>query len=348
MKKYIYLTFATALLFAAGCGKGEFFPGPTLNIGDAPVITSPADASAIVLTEDQAANTFSVTWTPAQFGFSAAATYSVEIDRAGNDFGSPVVLGSSTGQSLNITVAKLNTALFTTMSLPGEAASNIEMRLVVKISPEVPEVYSAPVALTVTPYTIVIIYPQLQVPGSYQGWNPADNTTVIYSAKSDRKYDGYIYFPDPNTEFKYTDGPTWDLGYGDNGADGTLESDGGATNIKAADPGMYRLKADLNNLTHSFAKYSWGVIGSATPTGWDSDTDMTYDAAGKKLTLTMNLVAGAIKFRVNDDWAVNLGDTDANATLEYGGSDIAVTDPGNYTIDLILSGAIPTYKLKKN
>ena len=346
MKKYIYLTFAAAVLFAAGCGKGEFFPGPTLNIGDAAVITSPADGSAIVLTEDKAADPFMVTWTAADFGFSAAATYTVQLDKAGNDFANAVSLGNSTGLELNTTVAKLNTALFTTLGLPGEAASNIEMRLAVKISPEVPEVYSAPVTLTVTPYTIVIVYPQLQVPGSYQGWNEKDNTTVIFSAKSDGKYEGYIYFPDPGAEFKYTVGPSWDTNYGDTGADGTL--DAGGDNIKLTDAGMYRLNANLNNLTHTFAKYSWGIIGSATPTGWDSDTDLTYDAAGNKLTITMDLVAGAIKFRANDDWAVNLGDDDANATMEYGGSDIVVAEAGNYTIDLILSGAIYTYKLKKN
>ncbi|MBK6932311.1 MAG: hypothetical protein IPH12_16215 [Saprospirales bacterium] len=55
-----------------------------------------------------------------------------------------------------------------------------------------------------------------------------------------------------------------------------------------------------------------------------------------------------MKFRANDDWAVNLGDNDANKSLEYGGSDIVITDPGNYTIDLILSGAVYTYKVKKN
>lgn len=346
MKKYIYLTFAAALLFAAGCGKGEFFPGPTLNIGDAPVITSPADGSAIVLLESQAGDDFQIDWTPAEFGFTAATTYTVQVDRAGNDFANAVTLGNSTGTSLKSTVAKLNTALFTTLGLPGEAASNVEMRLVAKISPEVPEVYSAPVTLTITPYTIVIVYPYLHVPGSYQGWNPADESTVIYSAKSDDKYEGYIYFPDPNVAFKYTVTPSWDVNYGDTGADGTLDANG--DDIKLVDPGMYRLNVNLNTLTHTYSKYSWGIIGSSTPTGWDSDTDMIYDAANNKLTITMDLVEGAIKFRVNDDWAVNLGDDDANGTLEYGGADIMVTEAGNYTVDLILSGAVYTYKLKKN
>lgn len=347
MKKYFFLTLAAAaLLFAGGCGKGEFSPGPTLKIGNKAAITSPADASSIVLTEDQAANPFEVKWTAADFGFDAATTYTVEIDRAGNDFANAVVLGNSTGLALNTTVAKFNTALFTTLSLPGETASNIEMRLMVKISPEVPVQYSDPVTLTVTPYTIVIVYPQLQVPGAYQGWNPADNSTVIYSLKSDGKFEGYINFPDPNNAFKYTDGPSWDTNWGDTGADGTL--DPGGDDIKTVDAGLYRLKVNLNDLTHSFTLTNWGVIGDATPTGWDSDTNMTYDAANNKLTVTMDLVAGGLKFRANDDWAINLGDNDANNSLEYDGANISIADPGNYTIDLILSGAVYTYKIKKN
>ena len=34
---------------------------------------------------------------------------------------------------------------------------------------------------------------------------------------------------------------------------------------------------------------------------------MTWDATNKVLKVTLNLTVGAIKFRANDDWAVNLG-----------------------------------------
>ena len=75
---------------------------------------------------------------------------------------------------------------------------------------------------------------------------------------------------------------------------------------------------------------------------------MTYDPVANKWTITLNLVAGEIKFRANDDWAINFGDDGANKALEYGGANIAVAEDGNYTIDLILSGAVYTYKIKKN
>ncbi len=105
---------------------------------------------------------------------------------------------------------------------------------------------------------------------------------------------------------------------------------------------------NLNALTHNFLKTDWGLIGSSTPTGWDSDTDMVYDAVSGTLKLTLDLVEGFIKFRANDAWDINLGDDGGNRIMEYGGADIPIAEAGNYTIELILNQANYTYKLTKN
>ncbi|MCA6079186.1 SusF/SusE family outer membrane protein [Fulvivirga sedimenti] len=53
-----------------------------------------------------------------------------------------------------------------------------------------------------------------------------------------------------------------------------------------------------------------GVIGSATPTGWDSDTDMTQDPDNPYVwTITMTFVDGEAKFRADNAWALNWGST---------------------------------------
>jgi hypothetical protein len=53
---------------------------------------------------------------------------------------------------------------------------------------------------------------------------------------------------------------------------------------------------------------SVGIIGSATPTGWDSDTDMlTTDNV--TYTLHMTFVTGEAKFRQDDAWTINWGAT---------------------------------------
>jgi starch-binding outer membrane protein SusE/F len=75
---------------------------------------------------------------------------------------------------------------------------------------------------------------------------------------------------------------------------------------------------------------------------------MTYDAVENALVITTNLVVGEIKFRANDDWAINFGDDGNNKTLEYGGANIPVAEAGNYTIKLKLNAAKYKYTITKN
>ncbi|NBW34990.1 MAG: SusF/SusE family outer membrane protein [Cytophagia bacterium] len=52
-------------------------------------------------------------------------------------------------------------------------------------------------------------------------------------------------------------------------------------------------------------QYAWGIIGAATSTGWDSDTDLNYEGkAGNTYTWrgTFTLTAGEFKFRTNNAW----------------------------------------------
>ena len=346
MKKYILLSLMAFLVLGA-CEKDEL--GPVLNVVDKPVITSPSGGASVVLTQENAASSFSVvTWRMANFNFVAGIEYTVEMDKAGNNFANTIDLGRAQQLKLEgVTNETVNTKMLSN-EFPGEAPAAMELRIAANVNPEVPTVYSDPVAITITPYTVVIDYPKLQVPGSHQGWDPANESTVIFSLKSNGKYEGYINFPNPNVEFKYTDGPSWDTNWGDSGLDGTLDLNG--DNIIAADAGLYKLNVNINDLTHTLEKTDWGVIGDATPTGWDSDTDMVYDESSGTLKVTLDLIGGGnkIKFRANDDWALNLGDDDANGDLQYGGADITIEEAGNYTIELILNQARYIYKLTKN
>jgi len=183
-------------------------------------------------------------------------------------------------------------------------------------------------------------YPVLYVPGAYQGWDPANDSTVLASVNSDGNYEGYLYFADANTEFKFADGPAWDVNYGDDGADGTLDRNG--ANIVAADPGYYKINVNLNDLTYTLVKTDWGIIGSATADGWDSDQDMTFDPATGLWSATLDLTGGnEIKFRANDGWDINYGDDGADGTLEQNGANIAVPANGSYIITMKLG--VPDY-----
>ena len=76
-------------------------------------------------------------------------------------------------------------------------------------------------------------------------------------------------------------------------------------------------------------------------------SDSEYKGAYDWL-ITIDLTVGKMKFRANDGWDLNLGDTNADGTLVLGGTDIDVTEAGNYTISLILNPSGYTYTLKKN
>lgn len=189
-------------------------------------------------------------------------------------------------------------------------------------------------------------YPKLQVPGSYQSapWTPGDNTTVLASVNSDDKYEGYLYFP-ANAEFKFLKGSAWgDPDWG--GADGILVP--GGANIKVTDAGYYKLNVDLTALTYTVVKTDWGVIGSATANGWDSDQNMSYDATTGEWSVVMDLVAGDVKFRANDGWDINYGDDGPNGILEAGGTNIAIPEAGTYTLTMKLGVPDYTYSIVRS
>ena len=130
-------------------------------------------------------------------------------------------------------------------------------------------------------------------------------------------------------------------------ATGKLKSPG--DNMKAATPGYYLLKADLTANTWSATSTSWGIIGSATADGNNSDQNLTFDAAANTWSITTNLKVGDFKFRANDANTIVMGDPKGNGALDYNASAVKITSDGNYTITFNLS--IPgnyRYTLKKN
>ncbi|MFN7015291.1 MAG: DUF5116 domain-containing protein, partial [Bacteroidia bacterium] len=104
--------------------------------------------------------------------------------------------------------------------------------------------------------------------------------------------------------------------------------------------GFYRVRANTTDLTYTTTAVSWGIIGSATPTGWDSDTDFTYNPATKKLEIaSIALVPGAFKFRGNNAWSngFDLGTVNADGFLVDGGDLTFSGAAGNYKVILDLS-----------
>ena len=184
----------------------------------------------------------------------------------------------------------------------------------------------------------------LNVPGAYQGWNPENDSTALAQRGDGEDYTGFLYFsPDAESlEFKFALG-SWDNSFGVND-DGNLDAGGG--NISVPEPGVYFFTVNLDAATFSAEKVEFGIIGSATPGGWDADTDMEYNAETAAFEITLPLVGGQeFKFRANDDWAINLGDSGADGLLELNGDNIAINRDGTYKVSLILNDVEPTFSV---
>lgn len=174
---------------------------------------------------------------------------------------------------------------------------------------------------------------ELYVPGGHQGWSP-ETAPSLYNRNFDFKYNGFVYFGEDNTEFKFTTERNWSgPAYGD-GGNGTLSSDGG--NLVVSEAGMYKIDVDLSGSpVYSMEKTVWGLIGDATEGGWDSSTPMTYDAETALWSVTTTFGTGEFKFRANDGWDINLGGNINNLT--FGGDNIPITEEGTYIVTLDLS-----------
>ncbi|UMB61829.1 RagB/SusD family nutrient uptake outer membrane protein [Lutibacter sp. A80] len=110
---------------------------------------------------------------------------------------------------------------------------------------------------------------------------------------------------------------------------------GGLRTTKAL---VNKFKADVTALNNALGSTSdWGLVGDATANSWDGPDMEMYETSTNKYELYADLNAGEMKFRFNEDWGVNFGDTDADGTLETDGTNIAITNPGTYYILLDLN-----------
>jgi len=291
------------------------------------------------------------TWTRTDFGYSAGVSYSVQVDKKGNNFAAPrnFVVGTfapGVTPSKEFKGLEFNNLLLA-LNLPTGVASQVEVRIKSEVttlgtvnSPEasVAPVYSVPVTLTVTPFALTSF---LYVPGAYQNWTPATADSLI-SPTGNGVHEGIINFTAGNLDFKVLSKKSWGPPeYGSGATAGIIAIGGG--NLTAPAAGKTKVTVDLNANTIAFAPYSWGVIGSATPGGWDNDTDMSYNNGTQTWSVNITLTAGEIKFRLNDAWSVNYGGS--GGTIDAGAGNIPVAAAGTYKVEMNIPAK--TYTLTK-
>jgi len=102
---------------------------------------------------------------------------------------------------------------------------------------------------------------------------------------------------------------------------------------------------DTKALTYKLVLCNMGVIGDATPNGWNApDTKMDFDPNAQAWFVTLNLTVGTFKFRSNDNWdgnpfnmGIGAGYSLDNLMNSGGSANIPITAAGNYTIKLYIN-----------
>ncbi len=289
-------------------------------------------------------------WNTPDFGVQTNITYELQKSITG-DASDVEVIGSTINNDISISIGKLlkyakeagldndpstpapdtGTVSFRVRAYVGDAASTTEQFTdFVALTVVLPENVPTGTGFSVTTWGVV---------GSgYNNWG-AFLDSPFYTTSDPDVLVAYVTLVDG--EIKFRDDNAWALNYGDTGADGVL--DAGGDNI-AVTAGTYKITFNTSTLAYSIDPFSWGIVGSGyNDWGATPDGKFYYDYTTDTFKVGIKLKDGEIKFRLNNDWGTNFGDTGADGTLEAGGDNIAVT-AGFYTASLDLNAN--TYTLE--
>ena len=188
------------------------------------------------------------------------------------------------------------------------------------------------VTLDMNNLTYSVGKPILYMAGDANGWNQID----ILNSDDGVHFTGYMYLN--QNGFKFCTQPNWDgTNYG-----GAFFGESEDNIMMTQEAGFYQVDVDLSAKTYTLTPFTIGIIGSATPKGWDGDTEMTYNPEERCWELkNVELTDGEMKFRHTNDWNLNWGGPlDA---LVHDGDNIAVA-AGTYDIKLEVNWAEGTAK----
>ena len=309
------------------------------------VTVSPFDDPAVLTTQNTTisptlavsnnpGNTF--TWTRSFPGYNGNITYTLQYDSAGKNFATPRDFPVGTNL-LNVTLTNFEmneTAL--NDGVAGGTTGRIEYR-VRAVTAQGAVSFSNAVSVTINTYVPIL---RFYMPGNYQGitgngtdWTPGNAPELIRDIRPEamnKLYYMYIFLP-ANSEFKVTQGRSWDINYG--GTGGNL-SQGGA-NFTVSTAGVYRISIDRANMKYDIREGRMGFVGGATGADWNPGNTFPNFAMGHPernlfVGLTNINSAGGWKLIDNNGW--NSGDITASNARSYGanggsGSTMQVNGP---------------------
>ena len=342
---------AMLAIFAVSCNVDDVEDRPVVAGIDAPVLSAPEEGNVYALNADNVdALAERFVWSQATFGEGVIPNYDVEIDFAGENFDTPVVIGTTAG-TLQLAVSNnvLNNAVLALGAVPTETA-NYEVRIKAHVGSSA--LYSNVVEMIITPYQGFVPLKHLYLMGTaveYGFNNNNGNAPLFRDATNQNLFYFRGYFSAGEIKLIENLG-AWQPQYGSAG-DGILAINAGG----GSDPdpivvplaGYYDLTVNIEEMTYSLLSFdastspsfaSVGIIGTSTPGGWENDTDMTKSTANTHLWRLNNvaITAAAVKFRANDSWDLPGnwgGGTPVSGITSVNGSDfVAVDVDGTYDV----------------
>jgi len=282
--------------------------------------------SEVILTKDTADNLgFTLVWEDAGYTINTPITYTIEAATAGVDFTTPLEIATTSDRFYSWTIGELN-SLAITLGLEPENEASIELRVVSSLGTNGgASIISNAIALTVTPFSTIVVQKDLFLVGSATapGWdNNNNNPPLIRDPENSNlfKFTGKFLGGGDNAfkllEMRGEWQPQWGDDAGSLSSSVILGSDPGVLSVGS--DGYYEITADIENFTFEAVPFdasaatvynTIGIIGDATPNGWDADTDMTKSTFDEHLWYILNvaLTDGEMKIRHSDDWPGNWG-----------------------------------------
>ncbi|QHC83477.1 hypothetical protein AS589_01035 [Empedobacter brevis] len=292
-----------------------------------PELTLPNNGT-VILAEETADSTINFQWSEADYGQNVVPKYALEAAVSNTNFAEPIIVASTFETSHSITQKDLN-ILAESLGLEPQKEGTIDIRVTAILGTQnsLPLI-SETKSLKLTPYP-TDLSTNWGIVGSAtpNQWDGPDipfwktETPNVFVAYADL-IDGEIKFRQDNK---------WDLDYGDNDpVDGKLDKGGKNISVKA---GSYKVTINLNDLTYKIEPYTWGLVGDATPNGWEGpDVKLAYDGMEDAWSTIVTMKDGEFKFRLNNKWDVSYGGTDTpNVLTDENGANIKIK-AGTYKV----------------
>jgi hypothetical protein len=325
---------AIMLTFLWACGDLEQPP----IIQQSPATLSSPPSSLAFTGEDEAeVVVFNVN--PADFGTNMEVTYTIQMDSPGNGFSNPADLGSSTSTTIEVLASEINRRAISRGIVAGQSGA-MEFRVRASPSRTLSALVGEPVSIEILTFSDAIAVRNLFLVGeaTARGWdNNANNPALFRDPDNDDLFVYSGFFEAGGFKILEALG-TWQPQYGTNDGSTIAVNTGDGEdpdvfNVPAA--GYYTFTFDLSSETFTLEEIedvpdtfeTVGIIGDATPEGWDASTAMNQlDFDNHIYYISATLEDGEMKFRADDDWAVNWG---ANSSI----SGIAVQDGPNIPVE---------------